>query len=329
MFTLINPLLKENRTTLTPQAKKQRIIYFAVSALFFVLSSFLMFDFMYQICNMLGSVVSGTPSQAIVVLKRIIPQLVLTVGLVYANIYLRCAYKATNEKNRINAFKYNGYVCGVLGVITVLYVLIGVIAKQYYSLVEGHPSPLYPLDIALGGALLIAQGVLSVLYAEKLKTTPSELPYGGLRNKYLRWVDYFFYGVAYLFILFSFASLCYAPFIMNFSQGGIFFNIMMIFVHITAIFEFIFYVFAYNEALPELKKDIQRKYSLIILAVNVLVLILYTVALQIAPYAPNNNAFGLLPIEYTASVNVFPILYSLVTVLAPLAAFLKSLIKTK
>ena len=54
------------------------------------------------------------------------------------------------------------------------------------------------------------------------------------------------------------------------------------------------------------------------LALNAALLVLYMVSIQLYPDAPNQNAFGLLPIEYTASVHAFVLAYGLNNLVTPL-----------
>ncbi len=325
---LTNAFAHENRTvsTLSPRAKRERAIYFAISTVLFIIAAFMLFEFLYLLCNMIGSIVSGTPSQAIVELLRMLPQIVLTFAIIHITVYLRCAYFAKNAKRRIAAFKINGVISAVFGLFVAGYVIVGVITGQYGELVEGHPSLLFPLDIMLGGLLLVAHGVLSFLYGERVKKGESELPYREERhNIVLRIVNAVLYTLGYFVVLFSTAALCLSPIVMDFTKGNLFFNFMMILVHLMVVLGFVFYIFVFGELKAEHKVRVQRYYSLIFLAVNLVFWALFVVSLHIAPEAPNLNAFGLLPIEYAASVNVFPIVYLLLNVISPLAAFLKSL----
>ncbi len=325
---MINPLNRENRrsTFMTVQAKTERLIYYAFSLLFFLLASFLFFDFVYEICNVLGAIVSGTPAAAGAQLVRSLPKLLLTATLVYINLYLRCAYKARSEKGRAKAFQVNGWVCVGLGAAIALYVLVGVFAGLYGSLVEGYPSLLFPLDIFLAGLCIVAQGVFSYRYGTKLKSQPSALPIvADGRNKHLRRVDNVFYSIGYLIVLYAFSTLCYVPFAMDFTRGNLFFNLMMILLLLLAVLAFFFYIFVFEELTDGVKARVQKTYSLSIFALNVLAMILYLVSVQIAPEAPNLNAYGLLPIEHTAKFNVFWIIFLLNNLGAPLAAFVKTL----
>ncbi len=329
---IINPMLKENRIsgTLSKEAKKERVIYFTISLILFTLGSFLFFDFVYKLCNIVGAIVSATPAAALSDLKRSFPMMLLTVGVIHISIYLRCAYKAKSEGGRIKAFCVNGIISMTLGAVIFAYVFIGLINGQYAALIEGHPTLLFPLDMMVYGLLMAAHGVISFIYSIRLKKVPSALPYHEKSGcALMRGVNSFFYGVGYLIVLFSFASICYTPFVMDFTAGNLFFNVMMTLVHLTSVCGAAFYIFVFDEADQECKTAVQKQWSAVILGVNLILLILYIVSLQSAPEAPNLNAFGLLPIEYTASVNVFTLLYALLNICAPLSAFIKSFTKRK
>ncbi len=323
---------KENRASsaLSAGAKRERLVYYLIASGLFVLGSFLLFELLYDVCNIIGSIVSKTPSEGLKQLKRMLPLMLFTVAIVHFAISLRCAYRAKNEGGRVATFAYNGWISVGFGGAIILYIVVGLITGEYAKLVEGYPSLLFPLDLILCGAALIANGVFVYLYSRKLKEKPSELPYRvDERNKHLRRADNVFYTIAYLIVSFSFASLCYTPFVMDFCNGYIFFNVMMIMVHLTAVASFAFYVFAYGGLQEGSKAKAQREYAIVWLIVNALVWILYVVSLQLFPDAPNLNAFGLLPIEYTASVNAFMYIYLLHNIAAPTSALLKTCIGKK
>ncbi len=327
---LINPLKKENRaySTFCRRAKIERNVYFVIATVLFILSSFLTFEFLYEGANILASIISNTPNEAIRQFTRMVPIFVLTIAMVHLNIALRCIYKAHTQQSRFNGLRHNSRVTFCFGAFIVIYVIIGLVSGMYSSAIEGYPSLLYPLDMLFVGCLLMGIKVAECFYEDYIKKHPIELPlYDDKRNPHLRRVDHVFYSISYIIALISFASNIYSFFVMDFTHGNIFFNVMMILVQLLAWLTPMFYIFVYDEAKPELKNKIQSQYSLIIFAINLLVWILYLIANQLQPHAPNLNAFGLLPIEYTASINAFWIIYLLNNVGGTLSSTLKALVR--
>lgn len=323
---------KENRISfgMSSEALKERCFYFTLTIVFFALGAFAMWEMVYELCHMIGSISCADPAQTVVELKRMLPFILNGFGFVYIAAWVHHAYTAPSKKARSAAWFRGGIGTIVFGAAIILYIVIGLISGQYEKLVEGYISLLFPLDIMIGGVLFIVVGLLAIKYAKQLKTAPGALPYMSHRHcAFVRTLGRIPCLLAYLVSLASFAGCVYGTYVMDWKHGGIVFNIMLFLNYFTAFAMVAVYRFGYIETKDELKPQTMKKTALWFLIINIVLYALYTVSVQIWNEAPNQNAFGILPVEYTASVNAFAPLYLLMNIGAPLIAFVKGCIRSK
>ncbi|MCQ2815209.1 MAG: hypothetical protein MJ227_02840 [Bacilli bacterium] len=323
---------KENRisSTLSQRGKKEYLSYNILFIVLILLTAFPFWEFFCEICNIVGSIVSGTPKQGLVQLVRMLPLFLFVISLVYIGIYTWRAYRARDEHGRIKAWKVNGYISVGLGTIIFVYTIVGYLTKIYERFVEGLVTPLYPFDMIFAGLIVILFGIFSVVYSKKLTIKKSELPYvKGSNKKIIRGLDKVFYPISYLVGVGSLAAFIMCFWVMDWTHGYIIFNIGLMFTYFMAFLMVIFYRLIYCGLKDEIKKKVAIKVAVAVLAINLIFYIIYMVSCGVFPYAPNQNAFGLLPLEYTASFNAFWLLFGLNNIVGPIVALIKGIIRKK
>ena len=311
------------RAGLNPQEKKQHAFYTILSVLLFLVGSVTFFEALYEFCNMVGAIVSGCPSQAIVELKRVLPLQLTAATEVYLAVWTFNAYRTGEQGKRVRSFRRNGIITMVLGALITCYVIAGLITGQYARLVEGFPSPLFPLDAAIGGLLLVGAGFLAGQYAKVVESSPVYVSCG------VRGGFKLFHVISYLIALHSAAACVYGLYVMDWSHGMVAYNIVLWLNYFTAFAMAICYRFVYAETAAADKKKTGRNLAICFLVVNVILFVLYIVIGNRYNEAPNLNAYGILPVEFTSSFNAFLVLMGLNNIVAPLVATLKGLFKKK
>ena len=309
---------------LTEEGLRQKRFYLILTVVLFILGAASFWEFVYELCHMIGSIVSATPSMALYEFKRMFPLILTSFVYVYLQVVVFHAYTAESKEERIGIFRKHGFVTIVLGAIISLYVIVGMFTGQYEKPVEGFISPLFPLDICLGGLLFAVVGFLCIKYSKVLAKKEDCLPYIPKRHgKFARGIGRFFCLLVYLVGISSFAACLYGTYVMDWSHGYIFYNIMLWLTYACAATMVIAYRFCYVELKNEYKPKAMRKMGLSFLIINAVIFALYLLSVQIFNEAPNQNAFGILPIEFTASFNAFMPIFAATNLLSPLVALIK------
>ena len=317
---------KENRiaATLSDSGKTEHRMYSLAAAALFLLTAFLLWEFVYEFCNMIGSVVSGSPEQALVELLRVLPLVLLTVDCLCLSVHLQRARFAPSAKARVRQWARLGRSAVVLGILVVLAILCGEFTGGYETLIEGNPTPWFPLDVCLGGVLSIMFGHFTALRKEQIADRASELPFDSKESSGFRaGLGRVLRVLCYMAGLCGFAACVFSTYVMDWRHGYLFFNVVLVLNYFTAFAMVFLYRFGYQELKSELAPSAGRKLALGFLVINAALLVLYFVAVEIQNEAPNQNAFGILPIEFTASFQAFPFIYGINNIAAPLVALLK------
>jgi len=328
---MTNYFSKELRvsSTLTEQGKKERLLYTILSGVFFVVGGFAFWEFVYDLCNMIGAIVSGTPSQAGAQALRMLPFILIAFYLVYIGGSCYNLYMATSTEKRGKEWFKKSIVSMVWGGVIVLYVFIALCAGEYNAIVEGYVTPLFPLDALLFGLGIVGLGVAAFFYSKRLVKKGSELPVMPERQGAGTKAGKVFGTISYMMALSGFAACIYSFWVMDSAHGNVFYNIMLWLNYFVAVAMAVIYRFVYSELKAEYKKKACLELGIIVLVINAVLFILYMVAVQVQNEAPNLNAFGVLPIEFTASFNAFTVLFGLNNLLCPIIAIIKGVIKRK
>lgn len=303
---------------------KEKRLYTVLTVVLFVTGAFAFWQFFYNLANMVGAIVCASPDMALYELKRMLPLFLSAFLLVALGIMVHHAYIAPSVEKRIAIWRNISLTSGITGVVITGIVVNGRLTGIYVRAVEGGATLLFPLDIAIGGVVFFLLGVLSVRYVAYLKEAGSSLPCIRTHCAAVwRVTGRFFCMIGYIIALCSLAACIYGLRIMDWSHGGIFFNVMLWIEYFTVVLQAVVYRFVFTDKEEALRAGTMKRLGGSFLAVNIVMLVLYLVSLQIYNEAPNLNANGILPIEFTWNVNGFMVFIGLNNILAPAIALVK------
>ncbi len=305
---------------------KEKRFYNILSIVLFIPGSILMWEVIRELCHIIGSIVCGDIRAVIEQVKRMAPLYLAAFIFVYLACFLHAAFTAKNQEKRAKIWNVNGIVTVFLGIIQAALVLAYIATGKYEKLVEGYIYPLFPLDMLILGIAFVAYGIFGVKYSGKIAKKGSA-------------AEYFDKGVnpfaniarvlSYIVTMCSFAAVVMSPVVVDWAHGYIFYNIMLCISFLTPVVMAALYRFGYFGLEKEKRPGMQVLTAALLLVMNILVLVLYTLSVQLQPDAPGQNAFAVLPVEFTASFNAFPLIYGANNILAPLAALVRGLIRKK
>lgn len=303
--------------------KKQKMQSLFVSfgiIIFFILSSFTFFNVIYVISNCAGSIVCSSIDVAFKDLFRSLPIIFSFLLCLFTLVLFQVSFRNYNLEYFLKStFKY-GLIISIIAVINILYILIMRITKNYLSLVEGSPSPIYPLDAFLFSFLFICIGVFAIIYSKKLHT---KFPYLVTSRVSLITKNKVLYKIGMsLFLLVSlygFSSGIFTLFIYDFTSIYAFYGFGLFFIYILSPILLGIWQFYYNELKEEKKREYLLYLSFLFGILSDIFIIIYFVSLATNLDAPSNAGFGMLPITFAASVN-------LATIVMVISPFIFSLI---
>lgn len=312
------------------KAKKQSLVVTIAMIVVFIIAALCTFNFFYVICDVIGSIVSGSPDCAIRDLVRSLPILLTLLGLVHIFVSLHYTHRNVSDEKRTKGISYNSIASIVFGGATILYVIVGAIAGVYSSLVTGYPSILYPLDALLGGLLIVAIGVLSLLWNKKFQ---SKFPYlvpnrANTAKGVEKLFHHFFVGIWTLVALYGLSAVINSTYIVDWTHGHVFYSVMLVLMFALPVFYLMIWEFYYNELKEENRNDMLLV-SISGIALSVVIVGLYALAYNLDPQAPDLACFGILPVDYTASVNAGTYIYGIANLVIPVTALIKALIANK
>ena len=297
-------------------------------ALFFVISAFTFMNFLYVLSDCAGSIVCASPDVALRDALRSAPIILsffLTLsGLMTAHTFYR------NESPDIlrKRAKKHATIGIVTGTVLIVYVTVMLIAGRYLSIVEGAPSPLYPLDSVLYALAFVAAGVGVRAYLgkagdEPLFCGPSRPP---VRKKG-RGVRSFFRMIWLLTGLYGFCGFFYSFFIVDFRVGYVPYSVASMLVSFIAFISLPVWEFCYNNLTAEKRMKKTLPPAILYLAVSIAATVFYFLALKKNLDGPSNVGFGLLPIAFSASVNLATLFVVAVPLVVSVAALVKGIFR--
>ena len=310
--------------------KKQNITVTLSVIVFFVLSAFTFMNFLYCISDCAGSIVCASPDVALRDAQRSAPILLsffMTLsGLMTAHTFYR------NESPDIlrKKAKKHAAIGIILGAVIIVYVIAMLIAGKYLSIPEGAPSPLYPLDSVLYALAFIAAGICVTSYFKKAKDSPRYRgPSRAPLQKRGRGVRSFF-RTFWLFIgLYGFCGFFYSFFIVDFEIGYVPYSIATMLVSLLAFVSLAVWEFYYNNLTEEARMRKALPLALVYLALSLAAAIFYFLALKKNLDGPSNVGFGILPIAFSASVNIATLLVVAMPLIVSVTALVKGLLRRK
>ena len=313
--------------------KKQRLHSAMASAcliIFFVLSAFTFMNFLYCLADCAGSIVCASADVALKDALRSMPiflSFFLSLGgLLTAHAFYR---NESPERLKKSVMKHS-FIVIAIGAVIIIYTIIMRIAGRYLSLVEGAPSPLYPLDAVLYAVFFIALGVCAVLYVKKYS---DKFPYTGPSRAPTVKKARFIYNVGLtlwlLVSLYGFCGFFYSFFMVDFSHGYLFYTLAAMLVSLAALCSIAVWEFYYNNLKAEKRGELLLPLSIVSLGASVIVAIIYFVALRLNLDGPSNVGFGLLPIAFAANVNITILIVVITPVVVSVTALIKGLTTRK
>ena len=293
---------------------------------FFLLSAVTFMNFLYCISDCIGSIVCASADVALRDALRSMP-IFLTFfvslsGLMVSHTFYR------NESREILAkkAKKHAWIGIVLSALIIVYTVAMRIAGRYLSLVEGAPSPIYPLDAIIFAAAFIALGVIVLAYIKK--NSQSQIFFGPSRaplQKKGRGARSFFRTFWMLVALYGFCGFFYSLFIVDFQNGYVFYSVAMMLVSLVAFLTIAVWELFYNNLKTEKRKEFTLPLALVSLAVSVAATVVYFIALKGNLDGPSNVGFGILPIAFSASVNFATLLVVAMPLIVSVTAVIKGL----
>ena len=319
---------KENFTLseFNPQARRQSIGVACLLILFFLLSSFTFMNMLYCFTDAVGSIVSGSADVAIYDILRSVP-IFLSFFMSLWTLLLVHAYFRNESPERLQKSLLKNSICIIVfGGLTIIYVIVGLITGKYLSIVEGSPSPLFPLDSIIYAVVFICIGVCCLVYRKKYQEKyPYVVPSRGPIVKKARFVYCLFVSFWMLFALFTFSGFAFGLFIIDFRHGYQAYSIALLVSYFVTCLSFVVWELYYNELKPEKRKELLLPLALCGLCVSICANIFYFVALGLNLDGPSNIGFGVLPIAFAASVNIATMLTVLTPTIVSVVALIKGL----
>lgn len=320
-------MLKENKikSGLTHQGLAERNAYNIFFILFFALGGFATYEFLYDLCNIIGACVSGSVGEGIKHLLYRLPVMLTAFCLTYLGFRNISIFHAETRQKRSNGHKISGIVSAVFGIAIIVYVIASVACGRYSSYVIGLPFAFFPLNYVIYGILFIIYGIYSFAHGFKVNKSGTRLPFNkNRRNPVLRVILAPFIYICYMIISYMFAASVYGIFYMDWLHGALLFNISVMLIFTLPWLMLLFYRLGYMELKDKVKGVFLKRWSLIFLIANALSFALYLLASQLYHTAAYANAAGLFPIDFSASfVAVIP-----VTVMADIVPPIITLIRS-
>lgn len=303
--------------------KRQSLIISLALVLFFVFSAFTFMNGMYAFADCIGSIVCGSFDAAGRDALRSLPIFLSVFMSIWAMLLLHAAFRNVSDEKRVKSLKKNAIALLAFAGVNLVAIIIMLAVGKFHSIVEGSPSPLYPLDSILYSLIFVALGVFTLVYLSKLQEKmPFVLPQRGTIVKKARGLYCTFVSFWMFISVFSFAAFAIGLFITDFGHY-FFYALVLSLVYFTNALYLGVWEFYYNELKDEKKKELLFPLALVGVIFAVVVIALYMIGLGTNLDAPSNFGFGTLPVAFAASVNIA----TLIVVATPLIVAVVALIK--
>ena len=317
-------------STFNGNQKKQSLIVSIALIVFFVFSAYTFFNAMYAFADCIGSIVSGSADAALRDASRSLPLFLSCFMSIWALLLCHGLFRNVDDVKRVKSIKKNAFALLAFAAVNFVAIIVMLIMGKFHSLVEGSPSPLYPLDSILYSLVFVALGVFALLYLKKFQEKlPYEVPSRGPVVKKARGLYCTFMSFWMLIAIFSFAAFTIGLFIQDFVNGYLFFSIALLLVYLVNCLFLAVWEFYYNELKEEKRKEFLFPLALCGLIVSVLVAVLYFVGLGINLDGPSNAGFGILPVAFAASVNIATMIVVATPLIVSVVALIKGLLLRK
>ena len=317
-------------STFNGNQKKQSLIVSIALIVFFVFSAYTFFNAMYAFADCIGSIVSGSADAALRDASRSLPLFLSCFMSIWALLLCHGLFRNVDDVKRVKSIKKNAFALLAFAAVNFVAIIVMLIMGKFHSLVEGSPSPLFPLDSILYSLVFVALGVFALLYLKKFQEKlPYEVPSRGPVVKKARGLYCTFMSFWMLIAIFSFAAFTIGLFIQDFVNGYLFFSIALLLVYFVNCLFLAVWEFYYNELKEEKRKEFLFPLALCGLIVSVLVAVLYFVGLGVNLDGPSNAGFGILPVAFAASVNIATMIVVATPLIVSVVALIKGLLLRK
>lgn len=317
-------------STFDANQKRQSLVVSLVLILFFVFSAFTFFNALYAFADCIGSIVSGSMDAALRDATRSLPLFFSCFMSIWALLLVHGLFRNASDERRAKSIKKNSIALLAFAAANLVAIIVMLAIGKIHSLVEGSPSPWYPLDSILYSLIYVALGVFGLIYPKKLQEKlPYNVPSRGPVVKKARGLYCTFMSFWMLIAIYSFAAFTIGLFIHDFANGYLFFSIALILVYFINCLFLAVWEFYYNELKEENKKAFLLPLAIAGLAVSVLVTILYFVGLGTNLDGPSNAGFGILPVAFAASVNIATLIVVFTPIIVSVVALIKGLLARK
>ena len=316
-------------STFNKGQRVQSLIISLALIVFFVFTAYTFMNAMYAFADCIGSIVCGSMDSALRDATRSLPLFLSCFMSVWAMLLLQAAFRNVSDEKRIKSLKKDAIVLLAFAGANLVAIIAMLVMGKFHSIVEGSPSPLYPLDSILYSLIFVALGLFTLVYLKKLQDKiPFQVPQRGEIVRKGRGVYCVFVSFWMLIAAFSFAAFSIGLFITDF-EHYFFFALALALVYLTNVVFFGVWEFYYNELKEEKKKEFLLPLAICGLIVAVLMVAIYMVALATNLDAPSNFGFGTLPIAFTASVNIATLVVVFTPVIVSIVALIKGFKKRK
>ena len=317
-------------STFDANQKRQSLVVSLVLILFFVFSAFTFFNALYAFADCIGSIVSGSMDAALRDATRSLPLFLSCFMSIWALLLVHAFFRNVNDEKRAKSLKKNSIALLAFAAVNLIAIIVMLAMGKIHSLMEGSPSPWYPLDSILYSLIYVALGVFGLIYPKKFQEKlPYNVPSRGPVVKKARGLYCTFMSFWMLIAIFSFAACSIGLFIHDFANGYLFFSIALILVYFINFLFLAVWEFYYNELKEENKKAFLLPLAIVGLAVSALVAILYFVGLGTNLDGPSNAGFGILPVAFAASVNIATLIVVFTPIIVSVVALIKGLLARK
>lgn len=317
-------------STFDSNQKRQSLVVSLVLILFFVFSAFTFFNALYAFADCIGSIVSGSMDAALRDATRSLPLFFSCFMSIWALLLCHGLFRNASDERRAKSLKKNAIALLAFAAANLVAIIVMLAIGKIHSLVEGSPSPWYPLDSILYSLIYVALGIFALIYPKKLQEKlPYTVPNRGPLVKKARGLYCTFMSFWMLIAIYSFAAFTIGLFIQDFANGYLFFSIALILVYFINCLFLVVWEFYYNELKEENKKAFLLPLAIVGLAVSVLVAILYFVGLGTNLDGPSNAGFGILPVAFAASVNIATLIVVFTPIIVSVVALIKGLLARK
>ena len=323
---------KENfiPSTFDKKQKIQSLIVTVLLGIFFLFSSFTFFNFLYCFADIVGSIVSGSPDVAAKDMLRSLPIFLSFFMSFWTVLLLHAFFRNVSEERRARSQRKNGIALIVFAGVTLVYIFVGRMIGTYETFAEGSPSLIYPLDAIIYALVYLGIGIFTLIYTKSLhEKLPYIVPARGPIVTRARGIYCVGMTLWSLVALFSLSGFLFGLFVIDFKHGYLFFSISLLFVYLVGFMTLLVWEFYYNQIKEEKKKELLLPLSIVGLCASGLAMILYFVSLALNIDGPSNMGFGILPIAFTASVNMATLVVVITPFVACLIAFIKGMVMRK